>query len=178
MFFGGETKTTFFSPWKNIFVLIKVKRFSLENFFFLLYETNWINIFFRRIFLFFVFKSEQKKSLGQKKGKSCDIFFQDFLMFKTKFFSSALHFTHRNKILLKKIFNLRTYTFFLCEEQSKMFYFLFYKTNGIIFFPGEFFVWIKSSWKKIFHFVSQKNKQTKGVWKDPQKFWSHKHRRK
>lgn len=148
MFFGGETKTTFFSPWKNIFVLIKVKRFSLENFFFLLYETNWINIFFRRIFLFFVFKSEQKKSLGQKKGKSCDIFFQDFLMFKTKFFSSALHFTHRNKILLKKIFNLRTYTFFLCEEQSKMFYFLFYKTNGNIFFSRRIFCLNKILLKK------------------------------
>lgn len=142
MFFGGETKTTFFSPWKNIFVLIKVKRFSLENFFFLLYETNWINIFFRRIFCFSCLNESKKK------GKSCDIFFQDFLMFKTKFFSSALHFTHRNKILLKKIFNLRTYTFFLCEEQSKMFYFLFYKTNGIHFFPGEFFCFNKILLKK------------------------------
>lgn len=103
--FWGETKKTFFFPWKNIFVLIKVKRFSLENFF-LLYETNWINIFFRRIFCFSCLNESKKK------GKSCDIFFQDFLMFKTKFFSSALHFTHRNKILLKKIFNLRTYTFF------------------------------------------------------------------
>lgn len=175
MFFGGETKTTFFSPWKNIFVLIKVKRFSLENFFFLLYETNWINIFFRRIFLFFVFKSEQKKSLGQKKGKSCDIFFQDFLMFKTKFFSSALHFTHRNKILLKTWGHIN---FFNVRNKAKCFYFLFYKTNGIHFFQENFFVLIKSSWKKIFHLISQKNKQTKGVWKDPQKFWSHKHRRK
>lgn len=34
MFFGEKQKKYFFFPWKNIFVLIKVKRFSLKNFFF------------------------------------------------------------------------------------------------------------------------------------------------
>lgn len=131
VFWGRNKKKLFFFPWKNIFVLIKVKRFSLENFFFTLW--NQLNkCFFQENYLFFVFKSEQKKSLGQKKRKIVyNIFFQDFIMLKTEFFSSALH-----------------------------------------------FVLIKSSWKKIFHLISQKNKQTKGVWKDPQKFWSHKHRRK
>lgn len=91
-FLGEKQKKTFFFPWKNIFVLIKVKRFSLENFFFTLW--NQLNkYFFQENFLFFVFKSEQKKSLGQKKRKIVyNIFFQDFLMFKTEFFSSALHF--------------------------------------------------------------------------------------